>query len=122
MSATWPAAFANYHALQVKLERRLSGGLYALNSFVYSKAIDNVGQALEAQGSAGRSSPQNFFDLRAEKAVSDFDQTFNNTTSIVYELPFGRGRSTLRAFRQPAITCSVGGSCPSLTICGAGNP
>jgi hypothetical protein len=95
ITVTHPGAFANYHALQVKLERRLTSGFYALNSFVYSKAIDNVGQALEAQGSGGRSSPQSFYNIRAEKAVSDFDQTFNNTTSIVYELPFGEGRKHL---------------------------
>ena len=95
ITVTWPGGFANYHALQAKLERRFRGGLYALNSFVYSKAIDNTGQALEAQGSGGRASPQSFYNLRAEKAVSDFDQTFNNTTSIVYELPFGKGRRRL---------------------------
>ncbi len=92
ITVTFPAGWANYHALQAKLERRFSSGLYFLNSFVYSKAMDNVGQALEAQGAGGRSSPQSFYNLRAEKAVSDFDQTLNNTTSLVYELPFGRGR------------------------------
>ncbi len=95
ITVTWPGAWGNYHGLQVKLERRFSGGFYALNSFVYSKAIDTTGQALEAQGSGGRSSPQSFFNVNAEKAVSDFDQTFNNTTSIVYELPFGKNRRYL---------------------------
>jgi TonB dependent receptor len=95
ITVTWPGGFANYHAFQAKLERRFRDGLYLLNSFVYSKAIDNTGQALEDQGNGGRSSPQNFYDLRAEKAVSDFDQTFNNTTSVVYELPFGKGRKYL---------------------------
>jgi len=64
-----------------------------LNSFVYSKAIDTTGQALEAQGgSGGRSSPQSFYALSAERAASDFDQRFNNTTAVIYELPFGKGR------------------------------
>ena len=58
ITVTWPGAFANYHALQAKLERRFTSGFYLLNSFVYSKAIDNTGQALEAQGSGGRASPQ----------------------------------------------------------------
>ena len=91
ITVTFPGAWGNYHALQAKFERRFAGGLYLLNSFVYSKAIDTSGQALEAQGTGGRSSPQSFYDLRAEKAVSDFDQTLNNTTSLVYELPIGRG-------------------------------
>ena len=95
ITVTWPGAFANYHAFQAKLERQFSEGFYLLNSFVCSKAIDNTGQALEAQGSGGRASPQSFYNLRAEKAVSDFDQTLNNTLSLVYELPFGKGRKHL---------------------------
>ena len=73
-------------------EHRTSKGLYLLNSFVYSKAIDNSGQSLESQGAGAHPSPQNFYDLNADKAVSDFDQTFNNTTSVVYDLPVGKGR------------------------------
>jgi len=95
ITVTWPGGFANYHALQAKLERRFMGGLYLLDSFVYSKGIDNTGQALEDQGNGGRASPQSFYNLAAEKGVSDFDQTFNNTTSVVYELPFGKGRKYL---------------------------
>jgi hypothetical protein len=109
ITVTFPGAFANYHALQARLERRFAGGLYLLNSFVFSKAIDSAGQALEAQGgSGGRASPQSFYNLRAEKAVSDFDQTFNNTTSLVYELPVGRGRKHLSAM-HPAAEFLAGG-------------
>ncbi len=92
ITVTWPGARANYHALQAKFEQRYQNGLYLLSSFVYSKAIDTVGQALEAQGTGGRASPQSFFDIAAERAVSDFDQTLNSTTSLVWEVPVGRGR------------------------------
>ncbi|MFN7921135.1 MAG: carboxypeptidase regulatory-like domain-containing protein [Bryobacteraceae bacterium] len=109
ITVTWPGAFANYHALQARLERRLAGGLYLLNSFVWSKAIDNTGQALEAQGgSGGRSSPQSFYNLGAEKAVSDFDQTLNNTTSVLYGLPFGKGRKYLSS-APGAVDAVLGG-------------
>jgi hypothetical protein len=93
ITVTFPAARANYHALQARFERKFTNGFSFLNSFVYSKAIDTTGQALEAQGgSGGRSSPQSFYALSAERAVSDFDQRFNNTTAVIYELPFGKGR------------------------------
>lgn len=92
VTVTWPGAFANYNALQVRFEHRGSKGLYILNSFVYSKAIDNSGQSLESQGANAHPSPQNFYNLLADKSVSDFDQTFNNTTSVVYDLPIGKGR------------------------------
>jgi hypothetical protein len=93
ITVTWPEAEGNYHAMQFRLERKFQNGFSLLNSFVWSKAIDTTGQALEAQGgSGGRSSPQSFYNLAAERAASDFDQKFNNTTAILYELPVGRGR------------------------------
>jgi hypothetical protein len=92
ISGVLPAAFSNYHALQVKFERRFSKGLYLLNSFTWSKAIDNVSQVLEEpNGNEGR--PQNLYNLAADRGLSAYDQPFNNTTSFVWELPFGRGRA-----------------------------
>jgi hypothetical protein len=91
ISAVLPAAFSNYHALQVKFERRFSKGLYVLNSFTWSKAIDNVSQVLEEPG-GNTGNPQNLYDLAADRGLSPYDQPFNNTTSFVWELPFGKGR------------------------------
>jgi len=108
ITVTWPHAFGNYHALQVRTEHKGRHGLYLLNSFVYSKAIDNSGQSLESQGANAHPSPQNFYNLAAEKAVSDFDQKFNNTTSLVYDLPVGRGRK-YGASMHRAYDYAVGG-------------
>ncbi|MEO8658084.1 MAG: TonB-dependent receptor [Bryobacteraceae bacterium] len=91
ITLTDPVGYANYNAMQFKVERRYAQGLYLLNSFTWSKAIDNVGQALEDQGNGNASSPQNFYNLAAEKGPSGYDQRINNTTSAVYELPFGKG-------------------------------
>jgi hypothetical protein len=92
ITLTCPCGWANYDALQLKFERRFAAGLSFLNSFTWSKALDNVGQALEDQGAGNRSSPQNFHDLRAEKGPSGYDQRINNTTSVVWDLPVGRTR------------------------------
>lgn len=92
ITITCPCGWANYNALQFKVERRFSGGLSFLNSFTWAKALDNVGQALEDQGQGNRSSPQNFYNLRDEKGPSGYDQRLNNTTSVVWEVPLGRGR------------------------------
>jgi len=92
ITLTCPCAWANYNAFQMKLERRFDRGLSFLNSFTWSKALDNVGQALEDQGNGNRSSPQSYFNLAAEKGPSGYDQRINNTTSIVWEVPFGAGR------------------------------
>ncbi len=82
--------WTNYHALQAKLERRFADGLYVLNSFTWSKAMDNVAGHLEAN--FGDNSRGNIKNLRNDKGLSNYDQPFNNTTSIVYDLPFGKGR------------------------------
>jgi hypothetical protein len=90
IQASFNGGFASYHALQVKLERRFSGGLYMLNSFTWSKAIDNVAGHLETAG--GDNSRLNIRNLVADKGLSNYNQPINNTTSVVYDLPFGKGR------------------------------
>lgn len=92
ITLTCPCAWANYNALQWKLERRYNAGLSFLNSFTWAKALDNVGQSLEDQGNGNRTSPQSYYNLAAEKGPSGYDQRINNTTSVVWEVPFGKGR------------------------------
>ena len=94
ISATLPAAYSNYHALQVKFERRFAKGLYLLNSFTWSKAIDNASQVLEEPG-GNTGTPQNVYNIAADRGIGAYDQPFNNTTSFVFELPFGKGRAML---------------------------
>jgi len=92
ISAVLPEGFSNYNALQIKLERRFSQGLYFLNSFTWSKAMDNASQVLEEpNGNTG--TPQNVYDITNDRGIGAYDQPFNNTTSFVFEIPFGRGRS-----------------------------
>ena len=91
---TWydDAGFSSYDALQAKLEHRFNGGgLYLLNTFTYSKAIDNGSQSLDTSN-GNQASPQNMRDLAAERGPSNYDQTLVNTTSAVYRLPYGHGQ------------------------------
>jgi hypothetical protein len=80
----------DYHALQLKVERRYSRGLYLLNSFTWSRAMDNASGHLEVQN--GDSSRVNFRNLAGDFGRSSYDQPVNNTTSVVWELPFGKDR------------------------------
>lgn len=88
---SWNGGFSDYHSLQAKLEHRFGGGFFFLNSFTWSKAIDNGSGSLE-NPNGNFPAPQDFFNLKAEKALSAYDQPLTNTTSLVYELPFGKGR------------------------------
>jgi hypothetical protein len=87
---SYGGGFATYNALQVKLEKRYSAGLYLLNSFTWSKAIDNASGHLESAN--GDNSRVNYRNVGADKAIGAYDQPINNTTTLVWEVPFGRGR------------------------------
>ncbi len=90
MEIAWGAGFSDYHAFQSKLEKRFSSGFYLLNSFTWSKAIDNAAGHLEV--SNGDNSRVNFNNLKNEKGVGSYNQPINLTTTIVYDLPYGKGR------------------------------
>lgn len=100
-------AFSDYHALQVRLERRVTNGLFFLNSFTWSKAIDNSSGSLENANGNGIG-PQDPRNLAAEKSVSMYDQPFTNVTSMVWELPFGKGKRFFRSSSR-AVNALLGG-------------
>lgn len=76
--------------MQIKIEKRQSRGLYLLNSFTWSRARDNASGHLETQN--GDNSRVNFRDIDSVFGTSGYDQPLNNTTSVVWELPVGKGR------------------------------
>ncbi|MBI4891591.1 MAG: TonB-dependent receptor [Acidobacteria bacterium] len=90
MEISWGGGFATYHALQTKLERRFAGGLYFLNSFTWSKVIDNAAGHLESAN--GDNSRMNYLDQKTEKGLGSYNQPIANTTTLVYDLPYGQGR------------------------------
>ncbi|MCU1233386.1 MAG: TonB-dependent receptor, plug [Candidatus Solibacter sp.] len=95
-----------YHALQAKVEKRFSGGFYFLNSFTWSKLIDNSSGHLEANN--GDNSRVNFLDPGYNKGVGSYNQPFNNTTTLVYALPYGKGRK-FGSNGNPFLTAIIGG-------------
>jgi hypothetical protein len=91
---TWvdPAGNNHYNGLSVRVEHRMADGLYFLNSFTWGNAMGDSEQALEYYAGYYEANPQNIHNLAAEKGPSSFDVKFNNVTSVVYQLPFGKGR------------------------------
>ncbi|HEY4354994.1 MAG TPA: TonB-dependent receptor [Acidobacteriaceae bacterium] len=85
----WGGGGSSYNALQVKLEKR-EGALYILNSFTYSRTFDLSSGHLETAN--GDNSRVNFANPRNDYGPSGYDQPLANTTSIVYDLPYGHGR------------------------------
>jgi hypothetical protein len=101
-----PAGFLSYNGLQAKLEHRFSGGLYLLNSFTWSHAIDNASGHLDTPN--GDNSRVNLANLEGERGQSAYNQPINETLSVVWDLPVGHGRRF--ASRMPrAFDVALGG-------------
>ena len=103
-----PAGDNNYNGLSARLEHRFSGGLYALNSFTWGKALGDSEQALEYYSNLTGANPQNIYNLRAERAPTSYDSTFVNVTSVVYQLPVGKGKQFMSNL-NPWLDAVLGG-------------
>jgi hypothetical protein len=121
---TWldPAGSNNYNGLSARIEHRFGSGLYFLNSFTWSKALGDSEQALEYFAGYYEANPQNIHDLAAERGPSSFDVKLLNVTSVVYELPFGKGRK-FASHLNPILDGALGGwELNSINTANTGNP
>jgi hypothetical protein len=80
--------YSHYDALQVRYEQRFVAGLTLLNSFTWSHSLDNASASLEGNSP----SPQDANNISADYSQSDYNLPLSNVTSLVYDLPVGRGR------------------------------
>jgi hypothetical protein len=107
---TWvdPAGNNDYNGMSVRLEQRLSHGLYFLNSFTWSHAMGDSEQVLEAFTGYQAANPQNMYNLHDEYGPSMFDVKLMNVTSVVYDLAFGKGRQ-FGSHLNPVLDAVLGG-------------
>jgi len=85
-----------YHALQVSVNKRMTGGLMIAGSYAWSKAIEEG------------ESHQNSYDIRASRSVASYDIPHRLVLSALYELPFGTGRR-FGASLPAALDAVIGG-------------
>ncbi|MGI8672792.1 MAG: carboxypeptidase regulatory-like domain-containing protein [Luteitalea sp.] len=90
---SWNGGESRYNSAQIRFETRMRG-LTLLNSLTLSRAEDNGAGSLESPN-GNFPAPQDFYNLAAEDALSGYHQPYNNTTSVVWDLPFGRDRRYL---------------------------
>jgi len=86
----YDGGFGSYESLQVKLEKRNTHGFYFLNSFTWSKALDNAPGHLENYD--GDNSRINYYNTKIERGLSGYNQPLNDTLSLLYDVPVGHGR------------------------------
>lgn len=101
-----------YHAMTMKLENRFRGGVQLLTAFTWSRTIDAVSE-IQTQGGTPRTYPQYNYRRDLERGVSNYDQTRRFVTSVLYELPFGRGQKFLN---QGGVVNAVLGGWQANTI------
>ena len=86
--------YSNYDSMQLSFTKRFSQGLSFNTNYVWSKMMSNYDSS--GWGSRnGTNSIQNSFDRNSTYSLSNFDVPQNWKGSLVYALPFGKGRKIL---------------------------
>lgn len=86
-----PFGQANYHGMDVQLERRYASGLYFSTAYTWSHSIDNIPEQF-GPGGGGIMDTRN---IDANRGNSNFDVRHRFIASIAYELPVGKGKRWL---------------------------
>jgi hypothetical protein len=115
-----PAGFLSYNGLQAKFEHRYAGGLYLLNSFTWSHAIDNASGHLDTPN--GDNSRVNLANLEGERGQSAYNQPINNTLSLVWDLPIGSGRRLVSKMPRAVDTILGGWQLTAINTDTSGQP
>jgi outer membrane receptor protein involved in Fe transport len=81
---------ANYNALQLSLQHRLTHGLSLIANYTYSKSLGDASSA--NLGSQNNDAFRYTFTPNIEYGPLDFDVRNRFVTSFIYQLPFGQGQ------------------------------
>jgi hypothetical protein len=88
------SATSDYHALQVKFQRRLSRGLQALGSYSWSHSIDIASTDAIA---TNVNTPGQIADANVDRGNSNFDIRHAFTAAVTYEVPSIGSQKTVKA-------------------------
>jgi hypothetical protein len=95
----------NYNALSLKATRRFSQGISVISSYTWSKSIDDT-SGIRTQG-FDTLFPQNSDCITCERGLSSFDVRSRLVTSVLYELPVGKGKMV--GINNPFLDTVIGG-------------
>ncbi len=96
-------ANALYNSLQIEVNRRLASGLAFTNAYTLAKNLaDNAGPAPASfAGETGGGRVTNSLDRRADRGDVYATRRHRFLSTLVYQLPFGRGRRYLSQASRP---------------------
>jgi hypothetical protein len=95
----------SYNSLSVKATRRFSEGVSVISSYTWAKSIDTT-SGIRNQGN-DTLYPQNMYCLACERGLSAFDTTHRIVTSVLYDLPVGKGKRL--GITNPVVDAFIGG-------------
>lgn len=79
---------SSFNALEARVEHRYTNGLALLASYTYSKTLDIGGESL-----VGDLSLRDARNVMAERSLSSSDMRHRFVSSVLYDVPIGRGRA-----------------------------
>ncbi len=104
---TTSTAFSNYNSAQLRLEKRQSKGLTWLLAYTFSKALSDA-TGFNGGGPYDTGNRiQDMFNKKADKGLASIDHRHRLSGSVIYDLPFGKGKSFLG--NAPAVLNAIVG-------------
>lgn len=94
VSVTDNSATSDYHALQLKFQRRLSHGLQSLASYAFSHSIDIASTDVLT---TNLNTPGAIASPNVDRGNSDFDIRHSFTAGVTYDLPSPRSHKVIQA-------------------------
>lgn len=82
--------YSNYNSVYGKIEKTASNGLAGLISYTFSKSLNAGNGNVDNQSAVQDDNNQN-----ADYGLADYNITHTFVASLIYQLPFGRGRRFL---------------------------
>jgi hypothetical protein len=104
--------WSQYDGLQVKVEKRYAKGLTFIASYAYSKTL-GIGDTAGVQDQT---------NIAAERAATNTDMRNHFVGSVIYPLPFGRGRQFGSSWNRWADAALGGWSVSPILASSSGTP
>jgi hypothetical protein len=93
VTSGYPAGDSEYHSLQTKVQKRLTGHFTTLATFTWAKLITDDGNPPLGFVGSHNGSVQDWRNLRYEHAISPQDVKYSFTGQASYDLPIGKGQA-----------------------------
>ncbi|MBI3683670.1 MAG: TonB-dependent receptor [Acidobacteria bacterium] len=87
-----PIGNSNYHAMNLKVDKRYSHGLHFQSNYTWARGIDDVEARGELGGNPGNALA-NVYNRRVDRGLSGNSISHRWINSVVYELPVGKGHA-----------------------------